>query len=97
MDFDIASFPIPLWSLLVFYSLFLLFFFIYSIFNVYHLVRFGAYGFGLYAITAVFLFGTIALLGVSYMMLSSYEWTSNIPVSDYVDQYKTEDFFQGVK
>ena len=96
MGFDITTFPIPLWSLLVFYSLFLLFFCLYTIFNVYHLVRFGTYGFGLYLITAVFLFGSVVLLAISFTMLSSYDWTTRIPISDYIDTYKSEEFFKGI-
>lgn len=86
MGFDLANIAIPLWSLLVFYGVFLLFFVIYSLFNLYHLLRFGTFGIGLFGITALFIGGTAVLLTVSFAMLSTFDWSADVRVSDYLQE-----------
>jgi hypothetical protein len=81
MPLDLTGFSIPLWALLVFYGLFLLFFFVYSAFNLYHMVRFGKSGFGLYSILALFMLGSLVLVGGSLLVMSGYDWSASFPVS----------------
>jgi hypothetical protein len=81
MPLDITSFAIPLWAFLAVFGLFLLFFLVHSFFNLYHFLRFGIYGFGLYGITTLFVFGTFALLGISTLLLLPYDWTASLQLS----------------
>lgn len=85
MGFDIANFAVPVWIFLVFYGVFLVFFIVYSLFNLYHLLRFGTFGIGLFAVIAIFLFGTAMLLAGSFVTLASYDWTATATISDYLE------------
>lgn len=71
-----TSFAFPVWILLVLYSGFLLFYLIYSIFSVYHLVKFGVYGSGLYVLVTLFVGGSLLLVGGSVLLLAGVEWSS---------------------
>jgi hypothetical protein len=93
---DISTFMIPLWYLLIPYGIFLLFFFVYVGFNLYHLLRFGTYGIGLYAITALFLAGTTMLVAVSYTLLSPYDWTASVSFADFFVRFNATRFFPGI-
>lgn len=96
MSFDYPSFAIPLWSLLAFYGFYLVFFFLYTGFNLYHLLRFGTYGIGLYLICALFLGGTVMLVAVSYTLLAPFDWTSYVPISAFFEQFTSDQFFPGI-
>lgn len=76
---------IPISILLLPLLLFLLLYIFYSIFNVYHLLRFGVYGFDLYIISAVFMLGTIALLGTSAFFLMRYDWGTPIRIDQLLE------------
>lgn len=82
MPSSLISFAIPLWSVLAVYGAFMAFFALYVLFNLYHLLRFGTFGPGLALTVALFSIGTAALLLVSYDVLSAYDWTATIPLSD---------------
>jgi len=76
MSFE--TFAVPLSVLLIPYGLFMLIFFLYSIFNVYHLMRFGIYGHSLYIIVILFLMGSVVLSGISAFGLLQYDWSINL-------------------
>lgn len=80
-----TGFTIPLSVLLIPLGLFLIFYVFYSIFNVYHLLRFGVYGFGLYLITTLFVLGTIFLLSLSSFFLLRYDWSAPIQLDPLLD------------
>lgn len=93
MPFDFATFVIPIWSLLVLYGIFLSVFSLYTAFNLYHLVRFGTKSAGLYAVTALFVAGTVLLVGVSVLLLAPYDWSATISPSDMLRQTSKGQFF----
>jgi len=95
MSFEFLSLSIPLWWLLVFYGIYLVFFFLYTGFNLYHLLRFGTYGIGLYAITALFLGGTIMLVALSFTLLSPFDWMTGVSVSSIFGDSKNTQFLPG--
>jgi hypothetical protein len=95
MPFDIPSVILPLWLLLVLFGLYMLVFFTYTAFNLYHLLRFGTYGIGLYSITALFLVGTVALVAVSVLLLVPYDWSLSLSVSDFFGRHGSDQFFPG--
>lgn len=81
MPFSLSSVAIPIWVLLIVYGAFLVFFLLYTAFNLYHLLRFGTYGIGLYAVIATFSFGTVCILAASYFILAPLDWTVTVPVA----------------
>ncbi len=93
--FDIPSISIPIAVFLIVYGAYMLFYVLYSLFNIYHLIRYGVYGFGLYLIVTVFTCGTILLVGASVYMLLEFDWTVPIGLNDAVEYYN-EDLFPGL-
>jgi hypothetical protein len=93
MPSDFANFVIPVWFLLVVYGLFLSVFSLYTLFNLYHLIRFGTRSAGLYAILALFLFGTTLLVGMSVAFLAPYDWSAAVSPSDLMRQTSKGQFF----
>lgn len=93
MPFDFANFVIPVWYLLVVYALFLAVFTLYTGFNLYHLLRFGTKGVGLYAIVAIFLVGSALLVGTSVALLAPYDWSATVSPSDLLQQTSKGQFF----
>lgn len=61
------------------FGAYMLFYILYSLFNVYHLVRYGVYSFSLYVLVTVFTGGTILLVAGSIFLLMGYDWT--VPIS----------------
>ncbi len=93
--FDMPSISIPIAVFLIVYGAYMLFYILYSLFNIYHLVRYGIYGFGLYVIVTVFAGGTILLIGASLFMLMEYDWSMPISLGSAVEYYN-EDLFPGL-
>ena len=90
--FDLPNFDIPIYVFLFVYGAYMLFYVLYALFNIYHLVRYGVYGFGLYLIVTIFTGGTIILVSGSVFMLMEYDWTYPISSGTAVDFYN-EDLF----
>lgn len=90
--FDIPNIGVPIAVFLIVYGAYMLFYILYSLFNIYHLVRYGVYGFGLYLIVTIFTGGTILLVGGSVFMLLEYDWTVPITLDNAVEYYN-EDLF----
>ena len=93
MPSDFASFVIPVWYLLVVYGLFLAVFTLYTGFNLYHLLRFGKKGAGLFAILVLFLVGSALLVGLTVFLLSPYDWSATIVPADLLRQTSKGQFF----
>jgi hypothetical protein len=65
----------PILYFLIPYALFVLVFVVFSLFNIYHLLRYGIYNFNLYVLSVVYLAGTIFVLGASIIILNSFDWS----------------------
>lgn len=90
--FDLPNIDLPIYVFLFVFGAYMLFYVLYSLFNIYHLVRYGVYGFGLYLIVAIFTGGTILLVAGSTFLLMEYDWT--LPISlDSATQFYNEDLF----
>lgn len=89
--FDIPNVNIPILVFLLIWGAYMLFYVLYSLFNIYHLIRYGIYGLGLYLIVTIFTGGTILLVSGSIFLLIEYDW--NYPISlNQVIRYYNEDF-----
>lgn len=78
----LPEFSLPVVIFLIPYTLFVLMYMIYSLFNLYHILRFGVSSFGTYLITTIFLGGTVFLAGASWYFLMPYDWTALWNISD---------------
>jgi len=65
----------PILYFLIPYALFVLVFVTFSLFNIYHLLRYGIYNFNLYVLSVVYLAGTVFILGASIIILNSFDWS----------------------
>lgn len=83
--FDLPKFSISISIFLYVYGAYMLFYVLYSMFNIYHLVRYGVYGFGLYLLVTLFAGGTILLLAGSYFLLIEYNWNEPISVNGLIE------------
>jgi len=90
--FDLPDLGIPVSIFLAIYGAYMLFYVFYSLFNIYHLIRYGVYGFGLYLIVTVFTGGTIILISGSVFLLMEYDWTHSVSI-DSAAEYYNEDLF----
>ncbi len=79
---NIPDLIIPLWILLVPYGLFAAFFILWSLFNVYHLLRFGVASYSLSLLMVIYLAGTSALIFFSASLLLRFDWTVTINLTD---------------
>lgn len=90
--FELPNIDLPIYYFLFVFGVYMLFYVLYSLFNIYHLIRYGVYGFGLYLIVSIFTVGTIILISGSTFMLMEYDWT--LPISlDNATQFYNEDLF----
>jgi len=67
-------------------------FLFYGLFNIYHLIRYGLYGFGLYLIVTIFAGGTILLVSGSIFMLMEFNWSQPIFLNDVIETYSKDLF-----
>lgn len=93
--FELPDFTLPLYVFLMVFGAYMLFYVLYSLFNVYHLIRYGVYGFGLYLIVTIFTGGTILLVAGSTFLLMEYDWTLPLTL-DNASQFYNEDLFPGL-
>lgn len=77
--FELPQFSIPVGVFLLVFAAYMVFYILYSLFNIYHLLRYGVFGFGLYLLVAIFTGGTIILVSGSIFWLMEYDWT--LPIS----------------
>ena len=85
---------IPLAVVLIPFLLFLILFSIFSILNLFHLIHYGPSTTGKFVVIALYVAGTLALLGGSYLVLAPYEWNRPIPSTRFLDATKKTDFFK---
>lgn len=90
--FDLPDINVPIAVFLIVYGAYMLFYVLYSLFNIYHLIRYGVYGFGLYLIVAMFTGGTIILVSASVFLLAQYDWTRPLSLDNAVEFYNADLF-----
>lgn len=90
--FELPNIDLPIYYFLFVFGAYMLFYVLYSLFNIYHLIRYGVYGFGLYLIVSIFTVGTIILIAGSTFMLMEYDWTLPISLNN-ATQFYNEDLF----
>lgn len=90
--FDLPNISVPVGAFLIVYGAYMMFYVLYSLFNVYHLLRYGVYGFGLYLLVTIFTGGTIILVAGSTFLLMEYDWAHPISLDNTVEYYN-EDLF----
>lgn len=93
--FELPSVDLSVAVFLIVYGLFMFFYVIYSLFNVYHLIRYGFYNFSLYLLVTIFTGGTIILIAGSVFQMMTYDWSRPIRFDQAVEYYNN-DFFPGL-
>lgn len=83
MDPDfLSSLSLPIAWLLLPLGIFFLVFMIYSVFNMYHLFRFGVYNFGLYIISTIYILETAFLVSVTIWIVLDLDWSVSFSLGD---------------
>lgn len=90
--FELPPFSLTISLFLYGYGVFMLFYILQSLFNVYHLIRYGVYGFGLYFLVTIFTGGTILLMAGSALLLVQYDWSEPISVNAIIQEYDRDLF-----
>ncbi|NQV88929.1 MAG: hypothetical protein HQ488_01220 [Parcubacteria group bacterium] len=90
--FDFSTMSIPVSVFLTVFGAYMLFYIFYGLFNVYHLIKYGIFGIGLYILVTIFTGGTILLISGSTFMLMEYDWSHPISAEG-AAQYYNEDLF----
>lgn len=83
--FDLPSFSLPVSIFLYVFGAYMVFYLLYSLFNVYHLVRYGVYSFSLYVLVTVFTGGTILLVSGSIFLLMDYDWSAPVSFNEVME------------
>ncbi len=84
-----AEFSFPIGVVLLPFGLFMLFYCVYSLFNLYHLLRFGVAGPILYAVTTAYAVGTLVILVGSIWGLSGYDFAYPVSLSGLPSSFTT--------
>lgn len=85
--FELPTLSLPVSIFLYIFGAYMIFYVLYSLFNIYHLVRYGVYGFSLYLLVTVFTGGTILLVAGSIFLLMDYDWTAPISFNGVIQEY----------
>lgn len=84
---ELPQISLPVSIFLYLFGAYMLFYVIYSLFNIYHLVRYGVYSLSLYLLVAVFTGGTILLVAGSIFWLMKFDWSAPLSVNDAIQEY----------
>ena len=88
MDLEIfSSLSLSVSWLLLPLGIFFLVFVLYSLFNLYHLFRFGVYNFGLYIISTIYILGTVFLVSLAIFITLDIDWTASISLKNFFEDY----------
>lgn len=90
--FSLPELSIPVSIFLFVFGAYMMFYVLYSLFNIYHLVRYGVYGFGLYLLVTIFTGGTILLVSASVFMLAQYNWNEPISINTVISDLSNSEF-----
>lgn len=85
LAFPISYFLIP-------YVLLLLTFVAFSIFNVYHLLRYGVYNFNLYILSVIYIGGSLFIVGASIILILNHDWSTVFSVETLLGEENTTFF-----
>lgn len=83
MPFD-PSGSIPLSAALWFFGIFLIIYLVYTIFNAFHLLKFGLEDSHVKGIVAFYGLVSIALIAASLLVIGQYDWSERISLGDAV-------------
>ena len=72
---------IPLAIFYYVYLVFVLVFLLFTLFNIYHLVRFGYLTLSNLIIVAFYIFGSIAILSISWGYIGAIDWQQSLPIT----------------
>lgn len=70
-------FQIPFYSLLIIYSLFLLLFFLFAFFDLYHMIKFGHWDYSGFFMTFIFIGGIVIILFLTWQYGSQIDWSQS--------------------
>lgn len=85
---------IPIAIFFVPYGLFLLIYFFFLFFNVYHIRIYGVQNFFSHAVATVFLLGTVLILGATWIILAQYNWGTPLDLEGLTAPFKSTNIFQ---
>lgn len=85
---------LPMTVLLIPFGLFLAFYILYSLFNLYHLLRFGLEGVPLFLITIVFIGGSVVLIAGTIFALAGYDWSGELSLTDTLNEWSQQNIFK---
>ena len=88
MPFSISELSFPVWTFLLIYGFFLLWYVIYGLFNLVHLLEYGRVSPQLFTIVIGFIGGSVLILAVSWIWLFHYDLTYSVPFSDAINTFK---------
>lgn len=91
--FNLPSTSLSVSIFLYIFGAYMLFYILYSLFNVYHLVRYGVYSCSLYLLVTVFTGGTILLVTGSVFLLMGYDWSAPILFNGVIQDYNNSELF----
>lgn len=74
----------PLWYILLPYAAVLLVAALFLFFNLFHLMRYGLEANKTYALMGLYVASFCVVLGLTAFLFSSFDWTSNVSLSDIV-------------
>lgn len=75
---------IPFWYALIPYALVLLGTGLFMFFNIYHVAKFGLQSFSTTVLIILYFIGYFAVLAFSASILSGYDWSANVTLSDII-------------
>lgn len=74
---------LPLFFLLIPLGIFLLVFLFYSYFNIYHLLRYGVYGYPVFSVISIYIGVTLLLLMIVGYGLLPYDWNQSFSLTQF--------------
>ena len=81
MVFSLALLLIP-------YYLGILFFFLFSFFNLYHLIRFGVANTATIFMFFAYIGGMVIILGTSFLIINQIDWSREIEIFSFINSYQ---------
>jgi len=85
--FDLPNITVPTLVFLIPFGIFMFFYVLYSLFNIYHLIRYGIFGKGLYLLITIFSAGAILLSAGSIFLLLGFDWNTAISLQETSNLY----------
>ncbi len=85
--FESFDFSISTSIFLYVFSAYLIFYLLYSLFAVFHLLKYGVYNLSLYLLIIVFAGGTLLLVSESLIVLAELDWSTPIPINEVLQKH----------